>query len=359
VAIYSTTYDRLLTIAAGAVGKDRARLTDDEAEALNEAPNLALAEIARERVWKHWTANLRLATVVDLPTLLLPSDFDGFTRPDALAFTGGNGFPALTWIEASEIRNMRGVAQVSQFPTRAALGTTVQELQSIAAAPAVGAGSVTVVTHWKYRYRWIGGDGTVEYSDVASSGAFTSKAHCTVSGWPTHLGGTVTLYRTTDGGSVLYIVPGAAALAASTASYNDSTADGSLSTATYPDGRLVSDTILHRQRLEFWPTPSDAWTLAGAYRRAPRTMASLTDAPDCPAALVATLEEAVKIAAFEKFTRPVPDSLRQTYALKLQRAIGALESQQPNKGTLRNIVPGYSNLPQGRNEELASDWGSA
>lgn len=359
MAIYSTTYDKLLTIAARALAKDREHLSDDDAEALNDIPNQAIAEIARERNWKHWTANLRLATVADLPTLLLPADFDGFTRPDALAFTGGNGYPALEWIDAGSIRNKRGLAQVSQFPCQAALGTTVQELQALTATPAAGAGSVTVVTHWKYRYRWLSGDGTVEYSDVATTGAFASKADVAVTGWPTHLGGTITLYRTTDGGSVLYIVPGAAALAASTASYSDTTADGSLGTATFPDGRLVSDTILHRQRLEFWPTPSDAWTLAAAYRRAPRTMTSLTDAPDCPAALVSTLEEMVKITALEKFIRAVPDTLRTSYGTRLQRAIQALEGQQPNKGVLKNVVPGYANLPQGRNESLASDWGAA
>lgn len=354
MAIYSTTYDRLLTIAATALGKDRTRLTDDEAESLNEAPNLALAEIARERNWRHWRTNLRLDTVAELPTLLLPSDFERFTVPDKLAFTGGRGYPHLCWTDAGSIRNLRGLAGTSNFPTQVAFGTTVGALQSISATPG-GSGSITAT--WKYRYRWTSGDGTVEYSDVATAGP-SSSTHVTVSGWPTHLGGTVTLYRTTDAGSVLYVVPGAAALAASTASYTDSTADGSLGTATYPDGRLATDVILYRQRLEFWPTPGDAYTLAAEYQRAPRTMTAGGDAPDCPAALVSTLEEMTKIVALEKFIRPVPDTLRTGYGMKLQRAVGVLEQQQSNKGSLKNIVPGYANLPDGRNEDLVSGWGT-
>jgi len=354
---YSTTYDRLLTIAATALGKDRARLTDDEADLVNEAPNLALAEIARERNWKHWQANLRLDTVADLPTLLLPADFDGFTLPDRLAFTGGRGYPHLCWTDAGSIRNRRGLVGTSDFPREVAIGTTVQALQSLTAA-ATGSGAITVATAWKYRYRWTSGDGTVEYSDVATTGAFASKASVTVSGWPTHLGGTVTLYRTTDAGNILFIVPGASALDASTASYSDTTADGSLGTATYPDGRLTTAEMRYRQRLEFWPTPSDVWTLLAAYRRAPQTMSAGTDAPDCPAALISTLEEMTKIVALEKFIRPVPDTLRGSYVGKLQRAINVLEYQQPNKGPLKDIVPGYAGLPTGRNEDLASGWGT-
>lgn len=351
---YSTTYDRLLTIAAGALGLDRSHLGADERAKLNNIPNQAVADVAAERPWLYLLRSLTLQSVAGLYTYLLPADFAQFWRPGAFNYSKASGFPKLGWTDLVSIRNLRAAADTSGTPEQVTLGETVAELEDCSAV-AGGSGSLSGVH--KYRYRWLDSGGIVQYSEVASVTHAGSTANATVSGWPAEAG-TVTLYRTKLGGSILYAVPGAAAInSASSSSYVDSTADASLGTDTFPQAPLASEVLIGRQQIELHPCPFEAYVYTGSYRRLPATMSAGGDTPDIPVALTSALEARTRVVAYEEFTRPVPQSAIDSYQRLLAAAERLLMDQNPGNGEpLRDIMGRMDGLPRGRQIDLTSNW---
>lgn len=115
------------------------------------------------------------------------------------------------------------------------------DLAALYALPisAAGSGSGAITGHWRYRYLWTDVNGVVMHSDEARVNV-TSKANVRLSGWPTASGGTVSIYRTVTGPGTTYKLV-TAAFAASTASYADSIADGSLGAAIGGTDKLVAN----------------------------------------------------------------------------------------------------------------------
>ncbi|TXH53322.1 MAG: hypothetical protein E6Q97_13485 [Desulfurellales bacterium] len=91
----------------------------------------------------------------------------------------------------------------------------------------LAAGAGLSVGTYKYTYRWDDGAGTVTYGKVLTITTTVGNQQVTLSGWPGS--GTVYIYRTVSGGSMPFLF--VASQAGATASYTDSTADGSLGAA--------------------------------------------------------------------------------------------------------------------------------
>lgn len=103
-------------------------------------------------------------------------------------------------------------------------------------------GSGAVTGHWRYRYVWTDANSVLLHSDEARV-SVNSVSAVRVSGWPTGSGGTITIYRTATGPGTTYKTV-TSGLAASTASYDDSVADGSLG-ANFSGTEVL--TTIHRQ----------------------------------------------------------------------------------------------------------------
>jgi hypothetical protein len=119
---YTVTYDRLLTIAAKAVGWQRAALTEEQETLLGEIPNEAVADVAAEREWPHINAPLSVATTASQSYVLLPADFERFRRDDQLCYSPGAGRPPLIWKSLAWMRTQRAYANYENPPTCVAWG---------------------------------------------------------------------------------------------------------------------------------------------------------------------------------------------------------------------------------------------
>lgn len=356
---FSTTLERLRAEACLALGFDRATLSaDDETKCLSEIPHLAVERIAHAARWPHLLQNCYLTLQPNFAGVLLPVDFEQFERGDELSYTLGSGWRAPCWTDLGSIRRWRAINNTSDIPTHCAIGETLASLETATATPAAGAGTFSAATG--FSYRWIARDslGRLRVSAVASSGTFASKASVGVSGWGTDAG-TVSLFRSKDGGATFYAINAAAAInAATTTSYADSTADASLGDPLRLEPS-VSATVLGRHWLELFPTPSAVQTLTSLYRRAPRSMSAESDLPDMPLALHRACLLAVRIVAREEYSRPVPVELENALAAEIARVAPPLLNAAPQKAGGLCDVRGRQMLPTGRNMTLASDWGSA
>lgn len=341
-----------------AVGRDRATLTDDEeTKILSEIPNMAVARVATMGRWKHLRQTLHLQLQPNLPRVLLPELFEQFEMGDCVAYVQNSGWARPEWCDLGTLRQWRAIQYTYDIPTHLALGGSLEELESCTATVSGSAGSFTAATGYKYRWIAIDENGRVRVSDVADSGAFTSKASVAVAGWGTDAG-TVSIYRSTDGGTTFKAITAAAAIVASTtSSYADATASASLGNPLYLEPS-TSATLLGRLWLELFPTPTSAEVLTGLYRRAPRTMSAESDLPDMPLALHRACLLAVRIIAREEFLQPVPPELEQALQNEINR-VGPplLNPVAQNAGGLRDLRRRDA-LPVGRNMDLDASWGS-
>ncbi len=358
MANLSVTFEDLRVVAARALGwTDRSNLATDEETNLNLIPNLAVAELARVYDWPYLRKQCVLMPTVDQPFVLLPADFDQFRREQALNYGPSASYAELRWTDASDIENRRAASDYADVPQLAAMGGTIDELTAATATASVGAGSFSGT--FAYRWRHVSSDlGVVTLSTIASI-TVASKAHVTVSGWPT-TPGTVSIYRTVTTGTSLRAITAAAALsAASVSSYDDSTADGSLSATTFPDSASSSDTLLGRRMLLLWPKPSAALPLYGYYRRMPRTMSASSDTPDVTAAMIPPLRELTKIVALRERNRAPNENINASYGPLLSQAIATSGHENPSNGAPLRDIRGFTDgAPRGRNMTLSdrSTW---
>lgn len=355
---FSTTLERLRGEAALAVGRDRATLSgDDETKILSEIPNLAVCRVATMGRWKHLRQTLFQRLQPNFPGLLLPELFEQFEMGDQLSFAANAGWAAPRWCDLGTLRQWRAVTYTYDIPSHVAIGGALEALETCTLVVSASAGTFSAATGFKYRWIAVDSKGRMRVSAVADSGVFTSKASVAVSGWGTDAG-TVSIYRSTDGGTTFKAITAAAAInAATTTSYADSTASGSLGAELYLEPS-TSATLLGRLWLELWPTPTTAETLTGLYRRAPRSMTAETDLPDMPLALHRACLLAVRIIAREEFNQPVPDGLEQALQAEIAR-VGPplLNPAAQNAGGLRDVRR-RDGLPVGRNMDLHASWGS-
>lgn len=352
----STTYDQLRTVAARALGWDRSALSAADESHLNEIPNLAATELARGRGWPYLRKQCVLTPTTNQPFLLLPADFDNFVMEQELNYGPSASYAALCWRDAAWIEQQRSFSDLVDVPRCAAMGGTLDELTTATATPA-GSGSFSGT--YSYRWRHVSSDNGVVTLSTIVAAAPSSKTHVTVAGWPT-TPGTVSIYRTTSGGTSLRLITAASALAAaSVSSYNDSTADGSLSTTTFPDSASSSDTLLGRRILLLWPTPNAALPLYGYYRRMPRTMSAGTDTPDVTGAMIPALREYTKIVALRERNREIPPTVAGEFGRLESLAWQSAGIENPSNGApLRDIRGNEWSGPVGRNMTLRdrSTW---
>lgn len=351
---YTVTYETLRREAALAVGLDRAHLTDDQEDKVNEIPNAAVDYVAHARSWPHLIKTLQLGTHAGISFALLPEGWEQFTSGDGLTHPLGSGYPKIGYADMEAIRRWRAHGEHSGFITRCAVGEIVDALGTAPTLSADGAGSFSGT----YIYRWISRNAAGEWT-ISSTATVSpaSDSHVTVSGWAADAG-TVMLFRTKTTGSTLYALPLAQAInAATTSSYADSAADSTLATTLGIEPSTAA-TILGRVKLELWPLPDTNRTLLDSYRRKAATMSSGSDTPDLPYSLHRAAVLATRKIARQEFMQPNDGQFDAALAQEIENAARTLLRRRPNDGRPLSDVVGdrLGRLPEGRRMDLTSDW---
>lgn len=124
---YSTTYDRLMTAAARAVGLDRAQLDDDEAQEIQDAPNEAVDMIAHAREWPSLIVAWSFTTTAEQVYVFLPTDFEQFVRGEELSYAAGSSYGPLRAQDMAFMRRNRVRGEYLAPPQYYALGPTVAD----------------------------------------------------------------------------------------------------------------------------------------------------------------------------------------------------------------------------------------
>lgn len=353
MALLSTTYDDLLTVAARALGWDRATLSDADAAHIAEMPNLAVTELLSMRDWPHLKKQTALTYTIGQPYLLLPADFAQFWPDTALNYGPDAAYNSLQWTTPATIERFRAQTDSQDIPRYAAVGDTIDQVTAATATPG-GSGSFS--GSFKYRWRHVSADsGIVTLSDVIAA-VPSSNAYVTVSGWPTDQG-TVTIYRTKTTGNTLYAITASIDLDATAhASYNDATADGSLSTTLFPDTADATDTLIGRRKLLLYRKPSAVFTVYGYYRRAPRVMSAGTDKPDVPQGLITALRAYTMIVAQRERQREIPVATQNEFARLEMAAWNQCGTEnRADISSLRRRRRGGTSVPDGRRMRFAAD----
>ena len=120
----SYTYDRLLDIAAEAVGLARENLSAAELVRLGEVVNEACSRIAIKRTWLHLVKDLTLALVANDTYVLLPADFLRFHVDSEITYAPGQAYGRVRIVDMSVIRGARMPGTISGAPNIAALGSS-------------------------------------------------------------------------------------------------------------------------------------------------------------------------------------------------------------------------------------------
>lgn len=122
----SYTYDRLLDIAADAVGLVRENLTAGELARLGEVVNEACSALALKRHWSHLVKDLTLAIVAGDSYVLLPADFIRFTADAEIVYAPGQAYGRVRVCDdMSVIRGLRMPGNLTGTPRTAAVGSAV------------------------------------------------------------------------------------------------------------------------------------------------------------------------------------------------------------------------------------------
>jgi hypothetical protein len=119
------TFERLLTIAADAVGLARENLTAAETARLGEIVNEVGTALALKRHWLHLVADATLPVVSTDTYVLLPANFLRFNVDSEITYAPGQAFGVLRKVGMEQIRAMRMPGAVSGNPRVCALGSSV------------------------------------------------------------------------------------------------------------------------------------------------------------------------------------------------------------------------------------------
>lgn len=349
---YSTTYERLRSLAALAAGwGDRANLGADELLLLNEVPNEAQHFVAHERDWPGFVKSLTLTVFPTADHVLLPADFESFHPSDGIAYTSQYGYPDLAATDLAEINHLRSLGGTSGPPQYYALGGTVPSGIDGLLALSLGtptSGSIDAGTHyWLYRYT----DGGQQTYSVQAALTQGSGFRTTLSGWPQSATAAVAIYRTAAADPATFKLMGGVADTQLNPTYLDNIADSGL------DAVLSASADAGRRKLELWPRPGALYTLATTYRRAPATMAAAADLPDLPVALHAALRSMAMIVAFRRLAQSPPAALLDGYAAEIALAERTLlQPGRNNTAPLRDLVRRRMGVEQGCNRDIHADY---
>lgn len=349
----SVTYDDLMTLAARALGWTRSALSDDQAANLAEMPNLAVAELLSMRDWPHLKKQTVLTYTIDQPYLLLPADFAQFWPETELNYGPNAAYNRLEWATPAQIERYRAQTDSQDIPRYAAVGDTLDELTTCVATPG---GSGSFGGTYKYRWRHVSADGGVVTISTVATAAPSSSSKVTVSGWPT-TPGSVTIYRTKTTANTLYAITATLDMdSEDNTSYDDSTADASLSTTLFPDSADATDDLLGRRKLLLYRKPSAVFNIYGYYRRSPRTMSAATDKPDVPQGLIIALRVYTMIVAQRDRQREIPAATQAEFVRLEAAAWNACGTEnRSNISPLRSRRRGGVTVPDGRRMRFAAD----
>lgn len=313
----SVTYDQLLTLAAMAIGADRANLTTDENAILSAVPNEAVEEVANERRW---------------PRIVAPYSFSTQTPYATGTVTANNGSPIVTlaggtwptWAPSAELIIGNDSTRYSVLSRDSGAQVTL----TFNYAGTSGSGlSFQLLQNWVWLptdFQLFPRGETIAYApgvtydpliwtDIAD---IRGRRRANVTNWPSHcaIGG----------------------------------ADASGAHA----GQL---------RLELWPDINTTYNFVTSYRRRVATLANLSDSPDLPLELHGAVRDKCQMLAAERFLRALPtaDRLAQRYAEKIEKAWRILaDPAQGGSLQLADLRPGLrpANVKQGRNVVLDANY---